>query len=554
MNEVWRNSVYIALTVCSFASCTEGYILLPDASLVEEAEDGSSYDDHFTEPDGAGDQVGGDAGEDLVTVLDEENFPAQDDGDYQAVQDSQSTCPCLKNTDNYCFYPRDTPGCDMVKPGGYCDPNGDGDFSDGDWQRGWYEYKNNCPWDCGDGGCNSPSENCSNCPADCGTCQPVCGDGKCDSGENCQNCPGDCGNCQPSCGDRRCDAGEDCRNCPADCGTCPPACGDGKCDAGENCLSCPGDCPRGTGFACNLLGGQDLGGSPGFPSFLGGCPRIAKWLGGAGSEPGSGFAQFDEMAAYKCFCGGITVLRIYGPAASYPTGDDLWNARYRFLEYAQPWQKAAVDYLESDNECDAGHCFYDPNTFQPSPERAADYAGFLQQWTRRAVAAGFRPLVLNLAVGNPGGDVDNCDGDGMRTFGALLPAIRDAHASGGAWAYHSYTADWSTEAQTGMAPYLAFRYRKFVRCFPELASVPLIFTEAGFDRGGNPDRDGFLANGGWSAYEPWLRWYQGEIAKDSYVRGALLFAFAPAGSWSSFRLDDYETSLRAIIGPPNCSK
>jgi hypothetical protein len=32
----------------------------------------------------------------------------------------------------------------MTYPGGYCDPNGDGDFSDADWMRGYYEYLDAC--------------------------------------------------------------------------------------------------------------------------------------------------------------------------------------------------------------------------------------------------------------------------------------------------------------------------------------------------------------------------------------------------------------------------
>lgn len=477
-------------------------------------------------------------------------------GHESAADVSPPGCPCLGTTDNFCLYPRDTPGCPMLLPGGYCDPNGNGDFEDdGDWVRGWTEYHDRCAWTCGDGGCNAPSENCTNCPADCGPCPPTCPDGACGTGEDCRSCPADCGACPSTCGDGACNGGEDCRSCPADCGACPPTCGDGACAADENCLSCPADCPRRVGVACSLLGAQDLGSSPGFPSFLSGCPRIAKWLGGAGSTPATGWAPFAAMAAYKCACGGTTVLRVYGPSASFATGDDLWRERYGFLESALPWQRNAVDYLESDNECDAGYCWFDPAdpSYSPSPAHAAAYATFLQQWVARASANGFRPLVGNLSVGAPGGDVDRCDGDGMRTFAALLPAIRSAAAAGGAWGYHSYTTDWSTDAASGMAPYLAFRYRKYVRCHPELESVPLIFTEAGFDRGGNPDADGYRAHGGWTAYEPWLRWYQAEIARDPYVRGALLFAFAVPGSWSSFRLDDDEAALRAVLGAPTCS-
>lgn len=53
------------------------------------------------------------------------------------------SCPCNR-TDNYCQHGPSTFGCPMTSPGGYCDPNGDANFSDGDWNRGWYEYQDYC--------------------------------------------------------------------------------------------------------------------------------------------------------------------------------------------------------------------------------------------------------------------------------------------------------------------------------------------------------------------------------------------------------------------------
>jgi hypothetical protein len=32
----------------------------------------------------------------------------------------------------------------MTSPGGYCDPNGDGSFTDGDWVKGWNEHQSEC--------------------------------------------------------------------------------------------------------------------------------------------------------------------------------------------------------------------------------------------------------------------------------------------------------------------------------------------------------------------------------------------------------------------------
>lgn len=53
------------------------------------------------------------------------------------------SCPCNR-TDNYCQHPARTSGCPMTQAGGYCDPNGDASYSDGDWNRGYYEYAQYC--------------------------------------------------------------------------------------------------------------------------------------------------------------------------------------------------------------------------------------------------------------------------------------------------------------------------------------------------------------------------------------------------------------------------
>jgi len=53
-------------------------------------------------------------------------------------------CPCLAGSDNFCLYGASYAGCPMTAPGGYCDPDGNGDFGDADWVRGWNEHKKQC--------------------------------------------------------------------------------------------------------------------------------------------------------------------------------------------------------------------------------------------------------------------------------------------------------------------------------------------------------------------------------------------------------------------------
>lgn len=54
-----------------------------------------------------------------------------------------SGCPC-GGVDNFCAHPPGTDGCEMTWGGGYCDPNGDGSYDDGDWERGWADYHAQC--------------------------------------------------------------------------------------------------------------------------------------------------------------------------------------------------------------------------------------------------------------------------------------------------------------------------------------------------------------------------------------------------------------------------
>ncbi len=296
--------------------------------------------------------------------------------------------------------------------------------------------------------------------------------------------------------------------------------------AGACASSCGGG---GSPLPCGKLGGQALTSTAGFQSLLKICPRVAKWIG-------VGSADFAAMQAFKSACpGSKTVLRAFGNQSNYATAGAMWSARYGFLDAATAAQKASIDFLESDNEADAGHGFANPQ----------DYNAFLTQFVNLAASKGFHPLIGNIAVGNPGGNVDSCTGDGMLAFGAIVPAIQAAKAAGGGWGYHGYTQAWSKDVTA--ESYTALRYRKYVACYPQLASTPLILTEAGFDTGGNPAASGYLANGGAAPYVDWLPWYQRQIGGDTYVVGAALFAYASGSSWSSFQLDPVESQLESII-------
>ena len=292
-------------------------------------------------------------------------------------------------------------------------------------------------------------------------------------------------------------------------------------------------------LACGPLGAQVIDDTKEFTEFGKSCPRIMKWIA-FGGKP-----KYEAMQAFKQQCPySKTILRMYGEPGTYATGAELWKARYSALDSATAEQKAAIDYLESDNECDAGPC-------HETLEKAEKYNTFLRQWIGYAVAAGFRPLIGNISVGNPSGDLDkpNCSGDAIQKFGKLVPAIQEAGKYGGGWGYHGYTPTFSQSVN--QEQYYSLRYRRYVECFQaQIGKVPLVLTEAGFDKGGNPDKDGYIENGGAAKYLKWLDWFQGELAKDAEVEGATLFTFAPEGQWSSFRLDPIQKKLSKLMACP----
>ena len=293
---------------------------------------------------------------------------------------------------------------------------------------------------------------------------------------------------------------------------------------------CAAACRPAGGVVCGKLSGQALDATAGFTSLLRVCPRVVKWVSAGGS------ADFAAIQAFKSSCPrSKTILRIYGAAAYYATAQDMWNARYAFLDRATAAQRATIDLLESDNEFDAGHGFTNP----------ADYNTFLKGFVTLAKSKGFHPLIGNIAVGNPPGNVDSCTGDGMLKFGAIVEAIAAAGAAGGGWAYHGYTPRW--DKTPGFQEYYALRHRKLLRCYPAVASVPLYLTEGGFDSGGDPNGSGYRKNGTPEQYVDWLAWFQRQLAADPSVVGVTLFAYGSGSTWPSFQLDPIESQLENLI-------
>lgn len=232
---------------------------------------------------------------------------------------------------------------------------------------------------------------------------------------------------------------------------------------------------------------------------------------------------------------GIVVLRVYttkrysfsdNPAAS--ASDFAATVLMPALNSLSAADRALIDYVEGPNECDSTPCWV---TLQ-------DAQWFSDFWVALApliADAGFKPCGFSMPIGNPPGDQVEM----RQKLAAIVPALRACKQRGGAWSYHAYTPSWSTDVNYQQWYSLRYRqfYSYFVQNYPDLADMPLILTEAGFDSGGSPTGSGWQANGTASQYQTWLTWWDAQIRQDSYVVGSTLFQIGSPATWPSFDVE-----------------
>lgn len=173
-----------------------------------------------------------------------------------------------------------------------------------------------------------------------------------------------------------------------------------------------------------------------------------------------------------------------------------------------------------------------PNMWEPHDAKvAAWYCAYTKVLAARIAEAGYRPVVLTSGVGGLPVEPEILD--------AMAPALRYAKKVGGAWACHGYTTEYTTDA--GRESWYSLRYRKAYEHFraklPDLADFPMILSEGGVDKEGNPEKDGWQARGTPEQYEKWLEWYDGELRKDPQVLGVTLFKIGAKKTWPSFDME-----------------
>jgi hypothetical protein len=230
---------------------------------------------------------------------------------------------------------------------------------------------------------------------------------------------------------------------------------------------------------------------------------------------------------------GVVVLRIYDKT-KFSREDDPQSAAVRYFDLvikpglnALKDDKKYINYIEPTNEFD--------NT--PNWDTKENVQWLNQFWSSLIDlinAEGVKVCVASLPVGNPPGEMSEIK-DKLSLF---LPAMQKANRLGGAFCYHSYTTQYTTDI--GIENFYSLRYRFLHQMLIELDSsmvmFPFILSEAGVDDVGDPAKSGWLARGNTDQYKQWLQWFDSEIRKDQYVLGATLFQIGDP-NWSSFNIE-----------------
>jgi len=126
-----------------------------------------------------------------------------------------------------------------------------------------------------------------------------------------------------------------------------------------------------------------------------------------------------------------------------------------------------------------------------------------------------------------------------------VPALQTTKKLNGAWSYHAYSLEYTTDSE--VEAWYSLRYRLFYDFLrekhPDLAHLPLILTEGGIDRAGNAEKDGWQARGDESRFQRWLQWFDNQLQRDDYVVGVTLFQLGDSAGWRSFDLEPVATWL-----------
>ncbi|MDB6056777.1 MAG: hypothetical protein JWO95_621 [Verrucomicrobiales bacterium] len=294
-------------------------------------------------------------------------------------------------------------------------------------------------------------------------------------------------------------------------------------------------------LSAHLINAYTVGSS----NIVSGKPRLLKVLALDSGFP-SGMLQ--AMRDYKVKVpNGKIIVRVYSPKMYSMTDDattsanDFWNTIIQpALNSIGASDRTLIDYMEGPNEGQT------PTIGYPFDQQVQASQWINQFWTNltpKVVSAGMKPCIGSISVGNI---------DPFSLLSNFVPALRQAKAAGGAWSYHAYTVQYSTDVAAEIWWSLRYRqfYTYFAQNFPDLNDMPLILTEGGVDQSGDPLTSGWQARGTAAQYERWLNWFDYQMRQDPYLLGCTLFENGDPSGWPSFELEPITGWFRGYLLDP----
>ncbi|MBI2617809.1 hypothetical protein HYW55_06775 [Candidatus Gottesmanbacteria bacterium] len=299
-------------------------------------------------------------------------------------------------------------------------------------------------------------------------------------------------------------------------------------------------------------------------------PRVIKVL-----NPNGNPGLQDIIRQYKtAYPDGIVVVRFWVPqAVQYDEGfvpeeaaEDFWS---RFLlpgVSSLPVDvRSKIDYLNGTNYIEN----FSWNTLE-TPSHQEWFSRFWVKLSDLIAENGFKPNVGEFYVA--GLDANHIDG--------IVTMLEKAKSDSGIWSYHGYTVKYTTNP--AIEKDFSLHYRQFYDYiqtkYPDLSSLKMLLSEGGVDCEGRktdgwngsdpPEGDRLhdyctakddteaggrkLSRGNKEDFIYWLKWYDSELQKDSYILGITLYAIGlsrgdsgelePIAEWLAQYLKDQGSS------------
>ncbi|MCM8772232.1 MAG: hypothetical protein ABIM58_04485 [candidate division WOR-3 bacterium] len=274
--------------------------------------------------------------------------------------------------------------------------------------------------------------------------------------------------------------------------------------------------------------------SDGARKIISSCPQVIKVL-----DPQTNKEMLEAIRDYKKkYPKGIVIMRVWEGTSQirykitedpFNCAEDFWNRVLKpAINSLSIFDRKLIDFLEGPNEGE--------NT--PTWESVESARWFGKFWERLAILiseAGFKPCVGSIAVGNPSGSLEEI----YEKLKEFVQALKITKQLKGVWCYHAYSIEYTTDLKIEI--WYSLRYRIFYeflrKYYPEVADLPIILTEGGIDRRGNPRTDGWRARGDIEKFKKWLKWFDEELCKDKEVIGVTLFQIGDQQNWWSFNLE-----------------